>query len=357
MKQQKGVALLTILLLVVAITVVAGSMLASQKVMVREYDVAQTQAQFNQYVLYGEATAKQLIWEDSQSNQTDSFQDIWTKPLDELTVNNAKISLKIVDESERFNINNLYHDGKMDMQAMAYFRALLTANGIDANVANAVLDWQDPDSDSAGDGGAEFDFYQSLGKKNSVQIANQSFYSVDELLNVRGINKEKLAKIKPFLTAVPFFLPMNINVIKPELLNVIGFIQPTDSQAKISASAPASTATPQNEMAISQLDLMAINEWASKRKVAVPIESVDIFWQLPIMNKVSSPQKTTMTPLLSVQSYTMKVITAVKVDDKERFFSSYLAKQQKSSDTLNTQNHHNDNIVIFNRQILPFLPD
>lgn len=369
MKQQTGVALLTILLLVVAITVVAGSMLASQKVMVREYGVAQTQTQFNQYSLYAEAVAKQLIYEDSQANQTDSLQDIWAKPINKQSLHNAEISIKIHDHSERFNINNLYHDGRVNHHAVAYFTALLTANGLEANIAQAVLDWQDPDSDTTGEGGAEFEYYQSLGKNKPIYIANQPFSSVDELIDVRGMDKEKLAKIKPLLTAVPFFLPMNVNMLKPALLSPISMIHTTKQDENSqnqnpTASTPASTATPQPNQTIQntsgQIDLLEINNWASKRDTAVPLENVEMFWQLPMMNGVSSEQKTTMNHLLSVQSHAFGLLITVKADDKQRFFASSLAKVEKgggnSLSNIGVNQDANSKIVVFNRRILPFLP-
>ncbi|WP_315043685.1 type II secretion system minor pseudopilin GspK [Faucicola mancuniensis] len=372
MKQsEQGVALLTILLLVVAITVVAGSMLASQKVMLREYALTQNQRQMNEYALYGEAVAKGLIQDDANVNQTDSPQDIWAKPIKAIKLNQAEIQIEIQDDSQFFNINNLYHDGAVDKQAMAYFTALLTANGIEPTVAQAVLDWQDPDSDVSGDGGAEFDYYQSLGKPLPVNIANQPLMSVDDLLFVRGMDKQKLAKIKPFLTAVPYFLPMNVNQIKPELLSAITLI--TDSQTdnqNQSQNQTNNSETDTNKSATQQnstnltLDIIALNDWASERETAVPIESINTFWQIPIFANISETQRQTMTNLLSVESRAFHVWVTVKVDDKQRFFSSQLAKvsqnqgNQNSNSMINNQNNEQNNqqILAFNRQILPFLP-
>ncbi len=72
---QQGMALLTILLLVVAITIVAGSMLANQKVMIREFELTKGQGQLKEYALAGEAMATNLIAQDSQVNQVDSLAD------------------------------------------------------------------------------------------------------------------------------------------------------------------------------------------------------------------------------------------------------------------------------------------
>jgi type II secretory pathway component PulK len=144
MRSQQGVALLTILLLVVAITIVAGSMLARQRVMVREYAATQRQGQAQQAALAGEAIAREIILQDSLANQADSLQEAWAKPLPQYPITGGSLSLRISDEASRFNINNLYHDGNVDNQALAYFRALLQAQGIEPEIAMAVLDWQDP---------------------------------------------------------------------------------------------------------------------------------------------------------------------------------------------------------------------
>ena len=53
---QQGMALLTILLLVVAITIVAGSMLANQKVMIREFELTKGQGQLRESVSYTHLT-------------------------------------------------------------------------------------------------------------------------------------------------------------------------------------------------------------------------------------------------------------------------------------------------------------
>ena len=151
---QQGMALLTILLLVVAITIVAGSMLANQKVMIREFELTKGQGQLREYALAGEAMATNLIAQDSQVNQVDSLADAWAKPIAEQTINQARVNIKIDDDASRFNVNNLYHDGKVDDTALAFFQALLQANGLSPNIAMAVLDWQDPDSDTRADGGA-----------------------------------------------------------------------------------------------------------------------------------------------------------------------------------------------------------
>ena len=74
---QRGVALLTILLLVVSITVVAGAMLASQKIAIRRSGLLFEQNQLLQDIDAGQQMAVTLIRADDTLNDTDSEQEIF----------------------------------------------------------------------------------------------------------------------------------------------------------------------------------------------------------------------------------------------------------------------------------------
>ena len=381
---QQGMALLTILLLVVAITIVAGSMLANQKVMIREFELTKGQGQLREYALAGEAMATNLIAQDSQVNQVDSLTEAWAKPLAEQTINQAKVSIKIDDDASRFNVNNLYRDGKVDDTALAFFQALLQANGLSPNIAMAVLDWQDPDSDTRADGGAEAAYYQSTGKKMAMAIANQPFISINELQHVRGMDSEALQKLAPYLTAVPYYLPMNINTVKPELLSVL-----VNSPAEANGNHPQGsnradsddnsqsgqdTSAASNVAATHQIDDMAIINWANARENNLPVQTLTQLWAVPSFAQIDERNKARIAKLLATQSQSFRVVVSVKSDDKQLFLHSQIAKILPKADNdpapasgvsatlmpapVNTQNGTQNNtlpqIITYNRQFLPF---
>ena len=218
--QQQGVALLTILLLVVVITVVAGSMLASQKIALRKQVLLLDQDQTLQDISAGEQVAAGLIQADMTLNNSDSLQDAWAQPIKPLPIGTHKVTLKIKDASQQFNLNNLYHDGAVDEAALAAFQRLLSNVGLEPTLAYAVLDWQDPDNDTQAEGGAEQEAYAADQNTAAAPatIANQPFISVDELAAVKGFTPEKVATLKPYITAVPYFLPININTADATVL-------------------------------------------------------------------------------------------------------------------------------------------
>lgn len=382
---QQGMALLTILLLVVAITIVAGSMLANQKVMIREFELTKGQGQLKEYALAGEAMATNLIAQDSQVNQVDSLADAWAKPLAEQTMNQVKVNIKIDDDASRFNINNLYHDGKVDDTALAFFQALLQANGLSPNIAMAVLDWQDPDSDTLADGGAEAAYYQSTGKKMAMGIANQPFISINELQYVRGMDSEGLQKLAPYLTAVPYYLPMNINTVKPELLTLLVNLpteangnHPQGSNRSDSDDAPQSaqdTSAASNVAATHQkIDDTAIINWANARENNLPVQNLNQLWAVPSFAQIDERNKSRIAKLLSTQSQSFQVVVSVKSDDKQLFLHSQIAKILPKADNdpaaasgvsatpipaptntrNNTQNNTPPQLITYNRQFLPF---
>ena len=367
MRSQQGVALLTILLLVVAITIVAGSMLARQRVMVREYAATQRQGQAQQAALAGEAIAREIILQDSLANQTDSLQEAWAKPLPPYPITGGSLSLRISDEASRFNINNLYHDGNVDNQALAYFRALLQAQGIEPEIAMAVLDWQDPDSDTMPEGGAESDYYQSLGRALPMPIANQPFISIDELLSVRGMDKQKLDKLRPLISVVPFFMPMNVNTVNPTLLAIIPSVMDLPATA-IAGQGNNLASAPTNNTA-SLLEPSALASWAAARPTAMPIESVTNLWVQPAFASVPEAQRGKVAGLLDVQSHAFRVVVTVTLDDSQRFFTSQLAKMDARIDPANAATGANPGlnstntssqaprVVAFNRQFLAMAPD
>ena len=110
------------------------------------------------------------------------------------------------------------------MNALAAFKRLLKQLGIEESVATAVLDWQDPDGSVYEDSAEESAIYQSaLASSNgsAVALPNQPFFSVEQLASVDGITAEGLAALRPYVSAVPYYLPINVNTALPEVLAAI----------------------------------------------------------------------------------------------------------------------------------------
>ncbi|MEK6217619.1 MAG: type II secretion system minor pseudopilin GspK [Psychrobacter sp.] len=271
---QRGVALLTILLLVVSITVVAGAMLASQKIAIRRSGLLFDQNQLLQDIDAGQQLAVTMIRADANLNDTDSTQDIWAKPVPPYTLGTHSIGIEIRDEASRFNINNLYQNGAVDSNALAVFQRLLTQLNLAPDIAIAVLDYQDADSEVYQDGGDESTVYnQQSNSSADSDVPNQRLVNIDQLQNVKGINVEVLAVLRPYITVVPHYLPINMNTASPVILAAL--IDGATSQ-----------------------QMQTIVDLREKQVV----ESIDEIWQLPILGSLNEKQRKALAPLLAVDS-------------------------------------------------------
>lgn len=300
---QRGVALLTILLLVVSITVVAGSMLASQKIAIRRSGLLFDQNQLLQDIDAGQQLAVTMLRADSNLNDTDSAQDIWAQPIPPYTLANHSVSIELRDESGRFNINNLYQDGTANTTALAVFQRLLTQLNLEPDIAIAVLDWQDADGEVYQDGGDESTVYAQ--QSNAVAtdtLPNQPFVSIDQLLEVKGVSAETLAVLRPYLTAVPYYVPININTASPVLLAAL--IDGANSQ-----------------------QMQALVNMRAQQALT----SIDAVWQLPIFGSLNDEQRKALTSMLAVDSQAfMALITATDNatvgQARERFATVLISK-------------------------------
>ncbi len=300
---QRGVALLTILLLVVSITVVAGAMLASQKIAIRRSSLLFDQNQLSQDINAGQQLAITMIRADDKLNDTDSEQDIWAQPLPPYLLANHSISIELRDEASRFNINNLYQNGAVDSNALAIFQRLLTQLNLESDIAIAILDYQDTDSDVYQDGGDESVVYsQQTSGSASKTLPNQALVSIDQLQEIRGVNAEVLAALRPYITTVPYYLPINVNTASPVLLAAL--IDGATSQ-----------------------QMQGLVDTRAKQALA----SIDDVWQLPMLSSLNNDQRKALTPLLAVDSQAfMALITATDSanlgQQRQRFATVLISK-------------------------------
>lgn len=318
---QRGVALLTILLLVVSITVVAGAMLASQKIAIRRSGLLFDQNQLLQDINAGQQLAVTLIRADAKLNDTDSEQDIWAQPIPPYTLGGHSIDIELRDEGSRFNINNLYHNGAVDTAALAVFQRLLTQLNLEPDTAVAILDYQDADSEVYQDGGDENVVYaQQSNRGADTALPNQALLSIDQLAEVKGVDAQVLATLRPYITAVPYYLPININTASPVLFAAL--VEGASSQ-----------------------QMQSIIELRAKQAFS----SVDDVWQLPVLSSVKAEQRKALTPLLAVDSQAfMALITAsdnaTVGQARQRFATVIISKTAADGDAANSSdNNGNEN--------------
>jgi general secretion pathway protein K len=188
--------------------------------MVDQATLISSRAQADMYARAGLDWARGVVMQDTRSsNNVDSLDEAWAQPIVGLPVDRALIAGALTDEQGKFNLNNLVPGTAASGWDVKAFRLLLASQGLAPELADAVVDWIDGDSDLSGPGGAEDAYYLSLPKP--YRAANAPMMQVEELYQVRGFDAAAVRKLRPFVTALPVkagLTTVNVNTAPAEVL-------------------------------------------------------------------------------------------------------------------------------------------
>jgi len=214
--RQKGVALITALLITATATVAAVAMASRQQLDIRRTANLGDTGQAYLFALGVEEWGRQILIRDRQDNHTDTLGEDWATVLPPLTVEGAVVAGRIEDLQGRYNLNNLVKDGAVSKPDLQRFQRLLRALDIDERLATAVADWIDPDVDPGFPDGAEDNDY--LAQEPAYRTANAAMASPSELLRVKGFTSEIYRALAPYVFTFPQRTPINVNTATAPVL-------------------------------------------------------------------------------------------------------------------------------------------
>ena len=226
-KRQRGVALVTALLVVSLATVAAVAMVTRLQVDMRRTGNLLNGEQAYAYAIAAESWAHVILRRDQKESDFDSLEEDWATALPPIAVEGGFVNGHIVDLQGRFNINNLIEDdgepteaeAAVNAEELAYFERLLEVLDLEAALAPALLDWLDADINSRFPDGAEDDTY--LLADTPYRAANRPMVSISELRLVKGFTPEVVAVLEPHVTALPEETVININTATPAVLRAL----------------------------------------------------------------------------------------------------------------------------------------
>ena len=214
---QRGVALLTAILVLTLAVIAATSISANHQLSIRRTENIVFGSQVWSYLHGGEAWAKVVLARDlDDKNSYDHSSEAWATELPALPLPGGYIAGKIEDEQSKINVNNLISGPEPDVLTRTRIETLLTLLDHDSSLVQAIIDWMDPDVDAIPPSGAEDDYYTGL--EYPYLTANQPMQHISELRLVKGFSQEIYEDIEPYLTALPSNTAININTAKAEVL-------------------------------------------------------------------------------------------------------------------------------------------
>jgi general secretion pathway protein K len=246
---ERGAALLTVLLLVAVMAVIAATALDRLTLATRIAGSAATVDQGRAYSFAAEQIALRrvadLVGRDPAKL---TLAGNWLGREFILPLPGGTGSARLTDANNCFNLNSLVAEtvpGRFSQRSgsMRQFGALMVLLGVDAAqaqaIAGAAADWIDSDSND-GPLGAEDNVYRSL--PGAYLAANRKMADISELRAVRGMTPKIYARLKPWICVLPVTDPvrLNVNTLAPEQAPLVAMLLPgeltlADARAALAA--------------------------------------------------------------------------------------------------------------------------
>jgi general secretion pathway protein K len=238
---ERGAALLTVLLLVAILSVIAAVALERLTLASRMTRNIVSADQGRAYLLAAEQIAAQRLGDLIQQRpDRTTLAGGWLGTRQTMSVPGGMVTVQVRDAGNCFNLNSLVKAGEESSgksagnlvtrpEGVEQFSGLMRLLGIDRRLADQVAisaaDWIDSDN-VPGNGGAEDEFY--LRFKPAYRTANGLMADPSELRMVNAVTPELYQRIRPWLCALPeaVLSPLNVNTLLPDQAVLLAMLSP-----------------------------------------------------------------------------------------------------------------------------------
>jgi general secretion pathway protein K len=214
-RAQRGVAVVVAVLVVALATSTAAYILWHQSLWLRQVENITARAQADALARAAGAWAAAILAEDDPA--IDHLGETWARRMPPFPAEHAELAGSIVDEQAKFN--NLAGEGGANPRQLLAFQRLLGAVGLPAALGESVVDWLDADDAVTPPNGAEDQHYLALDPP--YRAANRRIADLAELPRVKGFDARAVARLEPFVTALPVETPVNVNTAPPAVLRAL----------------------------------------------------------------------------------------------------------------------------------------
>jgi general secretion pathway protein K len=218
-KSERGVALLAVLLGIALMTLIVVDFAltsglgfvsaANQANELRASYLARSAVSIGLALLAADARA-----DTKTPTPIDALTDVWAMPFPPMPLEGGTVSLSIVDEGRKINLNAMVQNGQPNLPAMQKVQRLFTILDVKPELVQGIIDWITPNN-GTGLGGGIGDYYAGL--KPPYQPRYGAMPTIGDLQMVQGFNEAVFNRVAPFLTVMPE-TAVNANTAPPQVL-------------------------------------------------------------------------------------------------------------------------------------------
>ena len=193
--KQRGMAIISALLIAAVVAVIAGAMLTRQTVFTRSLEAEQLRVQ-GQWLLQGSLErSRQLLWEARQKDVLTRLDQPWAG------AQRGAFEGRIEDEQGKFNLRNLVNRQLPDAEQLQSFERLCRTLGVDPAVSRRIS--------------------QRVIGSYEVPAKYPMLRSVDELSAIEGLDPVLLRRLQTFISVLPGQSWVNGNTASAEVLSAV----------------------------------------------------------------------------------------------------------------------------------------
>ncbi|AJO78367.1 type II secretion system minor pseudopilin GspK [Pseudomonas sp. MRSN 12121] len=227
--QQRGMAIISALLIAAVVAVIAGGMLTRQTLFTRALESEQLRVQGSWQLQGGLEVGRQRLWEDRQRDVLTRPGQAWARPIQlaALGPGSGPFEGRLEDEQGKFNLRNLLANDRLDPLQIENFQRLCALLGVNAAVGQRIGQrviasyprLLGPEGAAPAASGLHSGRDTSPDAARKPLLARQPMLrSLDDLLGIEGVDEPLLARLAPFVTILPANTWLNGNTASAEAL-------------------------------------------------------------------------------------------------------------------------------------------
>lgn len=305
-RKQRGVAVITALLLTTLAVTIVASLFWQQQVQVRSMENQRLHLQI-QWILRGTLDWTKLILQQEAATQPNytSLKDVWAVPLANTRIDqyvdreriagetfDANLSGQIYDATAKFNLTNLADNGLVDKVAVASFKQLLTFLRLDPGLATGAAQLVANGQMTVAQTGAA--------NQANAPAKQMQAIALEDFLDVPGFTSDTVDALRNYAIVLPDHTTVNVNTASAEVLAAVLGLQLAQGQALVAqrdraawndlskfSAAVASLNVPQSTATVVDVksEWFLVQSWLKLDRASLNTETL-------VNRKMASPYKT-----------------------------------------------------------------
>ncbi|MGN8343258.1 type II secretion system minor pseudopilin GspK [Pseudomonas sp. SMV71] len=229
--KQRGMAVISALLIAAVVAVIAGGMLTRQSLFTRSLEAEQRRVQGTARLQGGLQLSRQLLWDARQRDPLTRFGQPWAQPI--VMIGSGQMDVpfegQLEDEQGKFNLRNLVANERVDEEQLRTFERLCQQLGVAPAVRERIVErvieayprLLNPELADRAPASNTFDSGRDTSPdaaSNPLAPTRPMLRTVQDLRRVKGVSPRLLETLAPHVTILPANTWLNGNTASAPVL-------------------------------------------------------------------------------------------------------------------------------------------